>query len=62
MTLKQQVVETRRRAIEQALQKHSGNVGRAARDLGIHRAGLCYWLNELGIDPSAYAPDPEAAH
>ncbi len=46
----QKIEETRRRLIQQALQKAGGNQAEAARYLGLSRQALSYLVGKLGID------------
>jgi len=49
VTLREAVIETERRVIEEALTRTGGNVSQAARDLGLTRPGLYKVMERLGM-------------
>jgi DNA-binding NtrC family response regulator len=52
---KQRVIERfERQVIAEALERHRGNVSKAAEDLGMYRQHLQLKLAEYGIDPATY--------
>jgi len=52
---KQQVIERfERQCIGEALERHQGNISRAAEELGMYRQHLQTKLAEYGIDAEAY--------
>jgi two-component system response regulator HydG len=52
---KQQIVEEfERRFLVEALQRHGGNISRAAEDIGMYRQQLQQKLAELGIDAAEF--------
>jgi len=57
---KQQVIERfERRFILAALERHHGNVSKAAEEMGMYRQHLQLKLGEYGIDPERYRRRPE---
>jgi two-component system response regulator HupR/HoxA len=53
VTLAEALAEVERRMIAAALLKHSGNISRAARELGLTRRGLYLKLDRLEMSASA---------
>ena len=52
---KQRIIERFERAcIQDALERHRGNVSHAAEDLGMYRQQLQAKLSDYGIDPATY--------
>jgi DNA-binding NtrC family response regulator/tetratricopeptide (TPR) repeat protein len=45
-----QIAALRRRLVLEALEKHGGHRGEAARELGVSRQGLSYLIKQLGLD------------
>ncbi|MFZ0750502.1 MAG: helix-turn-helix domain-containing protein, partial [Pyrinomonadaceae bacterium] len=52
-TLNEALAEVERKMIREALQKHRGNISRAARELGLTRRGLYLKLDRYQIKASA---------
>ncbi|TMA97395.1 MAG: sigma-54-dependent Fis family transcriptional regulator, partial [Deltaproteobacteria bacterium] len=50
-----------RQCIGEALERHQGNISRAAEDLGMYRQQLQTKLTEYGIDAEAYRRRAEKA-
>ncbi|MCL6625999.1 sigma-54 interaction domain-containing protein [Alicyclobacillus shizuokensis] len=53
-SLKAQMEAAQRQVFEQALVRNQGNVSATARELGLSRQNLQYWLRKLGITPGRY--------
>jgi two-component system response regulator HupR/HoxA len=53
LTLEDAIADLERRMISEALRKHSGNISRAARELGLTRRGLYLKLERYAISASA---------
>jgi DNA-binding NtrC family response regulator len=52
---KQRVIERfERQFIVEALERHHGNISKAAEEIGMYRQHLQLKLGEYGIDPEAY--------
>jgi arginine utilization regulatory protein len=50
--LKEKMREFETYYIQRVVEKHNGNISRAARELGISRQSLQYRLRKLGVKPS----------
>ncbi|GMA57634.1 arginine utilization regulatory protein [Alicyclobacillus sacchari] len=53
-TWRERVQEAQRQVLVDVLSRHQGNVSATARELGLSRQNLQYWLRELNVDPAAY--------
>lgn len=53
-TWRERVQQAERQILMEVLARHGGNVSATARELGLSRQNLQYWLRELAVDPAVY--------